>query len=120
MALIDPQERKRQDIPNEPGQWVEFRPMTARDFAVLQKDAGERTPADIGLAILARCVTGWSYEQPVTAETLDQLDFATMEWLRSEISLTSGRDDDELKESEPESSPTTDPATDDSPQSSGT
>lgn len=120
MALIDPQERKRLDIPHEPDSWVEFRPLTARDFAVLQKDAGDRTPADIGLAILSRCVTAWSYPEPVTPENLDRLDFETMEWLRTEISLTGGRPEEEKKESEPPSSPTTDQETEATQSSSGT
>lgn len=120
MALIDPQDRKRLDIPNESDQWVEVRPLTARDFAILQKDAGDRTPADLGLAILVRAVTAWSYPVELTPENIDRLDFETYEWLRGEVSMSGGRDDEEKKDSNSPSSPTTDPEVESSLPSLGT
>lgn len=105
----------RMDIPHEPGEWVSIRRLTRREletarevsgrkgreqiremgvdlFAVLQEHQGpsgerKRDPfVDYDLDTILRAgVVGWSYDEPVTDETLSELDAVTAEWAGREI-----------------------------------
>lgn len=111
MALIDPKETRRVDIPHEPGEWVELRPITARDLANLQRAVigVTLTQAENTTRILATCLTAWSYAFPITIENLERLDYQTHNWLDNELLLTSGhREDEEKKRLELPSLPTSD------------
>jgi hypothetical protein len=121
MALINSQHIRRVDIPHEPGEWVEIRPVTAGQYADLQRDGADLTGAEVALRILVGSLADWSYDAPITPETLRSLDYETFTWLERELSVTSGlRSDPESNGSVPQSSPITEPATGDSPTSSST
>lgn len=121
MALINPQHTRRLEIPHEEGQWVEIRPVTAGQVADLQKDSEQETSASIAIRTLEGCIVAWSYDAPVSVESLRELDYGTFSWLETRISVTSGfRTEDEKKTYEPPSSPTSEPEGESSPPSSDT
>lgn len=107
MALISDKDIQRIPIPHEPDQWVELKPITVRDLAAMQRDTEGQTPTEATVRVLLNCLKGWSYDTPITAETLDSLDFDTYTWLSSQMMLTGRRSEEEKKESEPPSSLTT-------------
>jgi len=118
LALIDPHQRIRKDIPDEDA-WVEVRPLTQRDIHALQLEAKAKpseTNAEYTMRILERAITAWSYDAPICHESFEALDAATFVWLDQNV-LT-WRPEQEKKDSEPPSSPTTAPAADLSPVSS--
>ncbi len=118
MALINSQNTRRIDIPHEPGEWVEIRPVTAGQYADLQREGEALTGAEIALRILAGSLAAWSYGAAITPETLRSLDYETFTWLERELSVTSGlRTAAEKKDSELPSSLTTAPVTEGSPTS---
>lgn len=119
MALISKTPSKRFDIPKEPGEWVELLPMSARVTREAEEQGGASNFAK-GTIALAQCIAAWSYDAPVTVETVDDLDVDTFTWLLQTVSSLSGeRGEDEKKDSTEPSSPTTDPAAEPSPESSG-
>lgn len=127
MALISSRDIKRVDIPHEPGQWVELRPLTARQFATIQRDAKDESPGEITLRLLASCLVDWSYiddegaKVSITPEAIDALDYETFNWLDGQLALASSiRSLDEKKDLEPPSSLTTAPAPEPSPPNSDT
>jgi hypothetical protein len=67
MALVTSQ-RIRKDIPHEPGEWIEFRPLKVAEAGGLTADA------DGGVVMLTRCIVGWSYDAPCDAENIATLD----------------------------------------------
>lgn len=109
MALVDPNKTQRYDIPGEPGEWVELRPLTTRDF--LQTTRAQQDPnADkdvISAAFIMKAIKAWSYDAPIDEETILTLDPTTFFWLSG---LNPGRDDDAKKNLDSPSSPTTPPA----------
>lgn len=59
----------------------------------------------LSLDLAAALITAWSYDVPVSRETVDMLDVDTFVWLNAAISDMSGiRSDDEKKDSEENSS----------------
>lgn len=119
MALISKTPSKRFDIPNEPGEWVELLPMSARVTRVAEEKGGDSNFAK-GIIALAQCIAAWSYDAPVSVETVEDLDTDTFTWLLQTVSSLSGeRGEDEKKDSTEPSSPTTDPVAEPSPESSG-
>ena len=89
---------RRIDIPHEPGEWVEVRPLSAKNLRVMDKAAktaarGPDTVLDeteygyeLTTRMLDAAVVAWSYEPPVTPENLADLDLATTVWLSGELS----------------------------------
>lgn len=121
MALINSQHIRREDIPHEPGEWVEIRPVTAGQISDLQKDSGEESSASIAIRTLAGCIVAWSYDAAVSVESLRELDYETFTWLETKISITSGlRTEEEKKSSASPSSGTSAPAMVSSPKNSRT
>lgn len=96
MALISKDDRRRIDIPHEPGEWIELRAFTTKDSAEVEAGGGNGQ-INLGLQILARAITTWSYKDAngatidPTEETIGQLDLDTFKWLMQEVDLTSGR-----------------------------
>lgn len=118
MAFVDPNKRDKRPVPHEPGQWVELRPLMAADYAQVQRNAMDKSAAEISIELLALAITSWSYPREVTVESIGQQDIVTFQWMREEMQIvTDGRTEDEKKVSEPPSSPTTDPAEESSPVS---
>ena len=115
MALITSKDYKRLDIPHEPGQWVDVRPLTFGDLDIFGMD-GETVVVTRDL--VAEVVTGWSYgEWPATKderlELIRTLDLDTSVWLITALGETlpkiSGiRSDSEKKDSASNSQPITD------------
>lgn len=102
MAVIDPNERVRLDIPHEPGEWVELRPLDAgvamRVTRVLKEDPYKTYGYELAREMLA----GWSYATPLDVEKLDA---RTLRWLLEAVNDASDlRSDDEKKVSETNSS----------------
>jgi hypothetical protein len=126
LALITSKDTKRLDIPHEPGQWVEVRPLTFGDLDIFGMD-GETVRVSRDLA--SEVITGWSYsEWPVSRDErltlLKSLDLDTSMWLITALGETlteiSGiRSDDAKKNTVNNSSPTTSTEAD-SPQNSPT
>lgn len=121
MALIDPSKSVRVEIPHEPGEWAQLRPMTAADVAELQRSFGDESNAGWTLHALGRCLEAWSYDAVITEETLGRLDYVTFGWLSGQLLETSGmRSEEEKKDSGRQSSATTAPDGGSSPESSAT
>lgn len=114
MALIDPAEVFKADIPGEPGEWVKYRVLTAGIVEKLE----DRTSS----AMAAASIVEWSYPIPPThANVRDRLDVNTFYWLVNTINAKSGlRSDPESNGSESPSSPTSEPATGASRKNSAT
>ncbi len=113
MALIDPKEITKADIPNEPGEWVRYRVLTLADAEKLDKVTTS--------ALIAAAIVEWSYKLPPTLETIrTRLDMTTAYWLGNLINESSGlRTDPEDNGSESQSSPTSEPAAGSSQKNSG-
>lgn len=104
MALINSSNTKHLDIPHEPGQWVEVRPLTAGDIEGLSVDG---SGVKVSIECLAAIISAWSYQEPVSLENVRRLDLDTFTWLGNEALKVSGvRDDAEKKDSNLDSSPT--------------
>lgn len=73
MALVDKVAPVRKEIPHEPGQWMEFRPLTYSE-SVLPVMEG-----------LAAAISAWSYDEPVTVKTVDRLDLKTSNWAARQL-----------------------------------
>jgi hypothetical protein len=102
VALINSSNTKRLDIPHEPGQWVEVRPLTAGDIEGLSVDG---SGVKVSIEALAAIISAWSYEEPVSLENVRRLDLDTFTWLGTEALKVSGvRDADEKKDSASDSS----------------
>lgn len=73
MALTS-QDIKRLDLPHEPGQWVDLRMPSLRMLHQMSKldDSYESM-----VQLIASCVTGWSYDTPVSPESVWDLDAET-------------------------------------------
>jgi len=83
---------RRLDVPGEDGQWVEIRPLSARVVRKINEDArlaaGDDPVAfgyEVADRVLAAGVVAWSYDAPVNAETLVDVDVKTTMWLADEI-----------------------------------
>ena len=65
---------KKLDLPHEPGEWVEIRPLSWRQVNAIRDIDDEN---EITCYVLSQAIVGWSYGEPVTPETLDRLDAET-------------------------------------------
>jgi hypothetical protein len=116
MAIVKDSDAQRIDIPHEPGHWVLLRPVKVRDV----RDTPDNR-LDATLAILAKAILEWSYPEPITVETLEDLDAGTMGWLEKQVDRLSGvRPVAEKNGSGPDSSPVSASGPAPSPESSGT
>lgn len=98
MALIQATV-ERVDIPHEPGQWFEFRRLSAaqtRERKLLslaaltvalseaatleEREAAEAARVGLALDWTRACVVGWSYETPFSLEAIELLDMTTLVW----------------------------------------
>ena len=70
MALIDEFSTKVFDVPGKPGQWVSMRPVRVGDLEKLYLHQAELR---FSPALLSDLVVSWSYEDPVTAESIENL-----------------------------------------------
>lgn len=93
MALIKDDTRVRLDIPHEPGEWIEIRPMRNSDLRTA--DLTDRRTALFSL--MDTLIVAWSYPEPVTPENIAQLDVDTTRWLDEQIPAVSGIRADEAK-----------------------
>lgn len=75
MALVDTSARIRHEIPHEPGEWMEFKPLTIADA----RTEGANS-FDVGLRLLARSIAGWSYADECDEDNIMRLDIATANW----------------------------------------
>lgn len=99
--------RERHDVPHEPGEWIEFRLLSWRELEEAQErrlrrlleqvremgglealagaeraGGGEPSPREMydhGV-LLERAIVAWSYDAPVSPETIALLDPVTKEW----------------------------------------
>lgn len=100
MPLIKDETRVRLDIPHEPGEWIEIRPM--RNGDLLHVELKDKVSATV--LMFERLITGWSYEEPVTPENIRRLDIKTASWLDGELTRVSGvRTEEEKNGSSPSS-----------------
>jgi hypothetical protein len=90
---------RKLDIPHEAGEWIEIRPLSAKRLHLitleakrLSRDAVAADAIDtdaegfaLSSVMLREAIVSWSYDAPVTAENVDDLDIATTTWLMGEI-----------------------------------
>jgi hypothetical protein len=117
MALIK-KTNKRLEHPTEPGAWFVVRlPLSAGDLAAMRSDGSSIA---MSLDLAAEVIKEWSYDAPVSLDTVKDLDVDTFTWLSREIQEASGiRSEDEKKDFGSSSSPTLALVEGDSPKSSG-
>ena len=65
----------RHEIPWEPGAWIEVRGFTWKQSRELAK------LPDVDMRALEAGITAWSYDAPVNAVTIGDLDARTASWL---------------------------------------
>lgn len=103
MALIDANNTRRLVPPHEPQSWFDVRPITAGDMEHLTTEGSQVT---VSIDLMATLIRAWSYEPPVSLESIRQLDLDTFVWLGQQLLVVSGvRDDAEKKDSNGASSP---------------
>jgi hypothetical protein len=90
---------RKLDIPGEPGEWIEIRPLSSRargDIMLAARDAAHKKKireADLEMFMTvellcrfnAASVIAWSYPVDLTPESVDDLDGDTASWLFTEI-----------------------------------
>lgn len=106
--------------PTEPETQVVVRlPLSAGDMAGLR---GVDGGAGVGvtLDLLASIIQTWTYDEPVTLDSVNSLDIDTFLWLSREITTASGIRSDEKKSSSDTLSSLMPSTADDSPPSSDT
>lgn len=59
------------DLPHEPGQWIEAR----KPSLAILNEVGDGQAGVINM--LQRCITAWSYDEPVSNEMIGELDADT-------------------------------------------
>lgn len=100
MALVSAKHATSYDIPHEPGEWMKIRPLKASDQALIQRDFP--TPVDREIALLQEMIVEWSYDAPLTAAAIADIDAPTLAWLDSVVLpplLAATRTEDEKKDS---------------------
>jgi len=90
---------RKLDVPGEPGQWIEIRPISAKRMHAMELDARKdaRAARDVNAddtdaenyalssRMLSAAIVAWSYDAPVAPDTVDDLEISTMSWLAEEI-----------------------------------
>ena len=66
-------------IPHEPGEWVEVRYLSWRETNRIKREAAD--DEDMAARCLYASVVSWSYERPVSEETIDLLDDVTASFI---------------------------------------
>lgn len=94
--LVDVTKRERIELPNEPGEWIELRPMSSGDAANTSNDQYTST-----LEVLVKVITAWSYTVPLTKENIYLLDMNTIRLLSGELAKISNVRSDEEKKGSP-------------------
>jgi hypothetical protein len=117
VALVVKQ-TKRVEHPTEPGTWFDLRiPLSAGDLELMRDG---RRMGMVSVDLMAAVIQAWSYEQPVTVESVKSLDLDSFAFLVGEIQDASGiREDSEKKVSSSSSPVSSVPVEADSPQSLG-
>lgn len=96
---------RRVEHPSEPGTWFTVRtPLSVGDMA----QAGDaRNLAEVKLFTLATALTGWSYDAPISRDTVGSLDLETFQWLSTLVFEESRlREEEEKNASGSSSGPT--------------
>jgi len=90
---------RKLDVPDEDGQWIEIRPLSAKRMHTLSLEArniskaakaadAEDTDAEnyaLSSLMLSAAIVAWSYPVPVTPDNVDDLELSTMTWLADQI-----------------------------------
>lgn len=116
MAFIDPERTVRVPVPHETDEWVEVRRSTVRDMRDLQRDHADKTSIDRSVMLLSWCIKAWSYDKPISVDSIESMDSLTFMWLERQLDLA--RPAEEKKDLAISSSPSSDPATVSTPESS--
>ena len=105
MPLIKDTDVVTLEHPREPGVWFKMRPIRTQDVRVAT--AGDVPEFEAAIALLKRVLVSWSYEDELTDDSVDLLDFDTVQWLCTEIKSVSGlRSEAEKNVSSSRSAPT--------------
>lgn len=91
MAIRKRSTPEQKPIPHEPGQWFAFVRLPAYELEERTKDGGDlsangwetmsmRERFDLAHRWLTAVLVGWSYQEPLTDETRQQLDAPTLLW----------------------------------------
>ncbi len=67
---------RRVALPHEPGEWIDVRMPSIKILGDAQRQHGDDA-IGLTLALVVACVTAWSYEDPVTADNVQELDGET-------------------------------------------
>lgn len=94
MPFVSRLPARRVELPFDEGHWVEVRAISAGDLIDLQ-GRGLSNGA-ITLELLAKCITSWSFDVPVTKDAIGDLDNDTFGFLEKQLDLSTGiRSNDE-------------------------
>lgn len=85
MALLLQRTSKRLDVPHEPGEWIEIRRLAACELPAYERIADAGTRGQATLDLFNGAIVAWSYDAPVSPETVRMLDAPTALWLLQEI-----------------------------------
>lgn len=72
------------DLVHEPGQWIRIR----RPSGLMKLRSMDMELADAAAYLFGQCILSWSYEQPVSAELIAELDDETVNALTSALLRT--------------------------------
>ena len=70
----------RREIPHEPGEWMEFRPLTVQMTIESARNRADGDKLDAGLRSLVNGVVGWSYAEECVEANIRRLDIGTANW----------------------------------------
>lgn len=90
---------RRVDLPDEPGAWVELRPLSAKLLHTIGLEAAKVGRAALAedefdvsaegyeetTLLLSQAIVAWSYDVPVSRETVEDIDLITTAFLKGEL-----------------------------------
>jgi len=94
---------KRIDIPHEPGEWVEIRMLSWRQVESIRQAAADDEEM-VGLTFETGIVA-WSYDEPVSVETIGRIDSVTAAWIATILTTGQGTEADRKNGSASSTSP---------------
>ena len=75
---------RRVELPHEPGEWIEVRMPSLRILHGAQDEDQYKGM----MCMLSACITGWSYDEPVTEDNVWELDPKTAGVVLGELNVT--------------------------------
>lgn len=86
MALIEIGTTQRFEIPHEPGEWVDLRPLPWARFTEITSKPG----VEKAIVLVRESIAAWSYDAEVTAENIDRIDVQTAKFIAEAVLRVNG------------------------------